>query len=366
MTLCGIKNINLIQTKEGFMEKKGLFFIVRLILLSLILIIFPLITSNLWSAEQITLTFGGLWAPTHHFSIATQQWIDKIEKETGGRIKIKPYWARALYSEKNSARELAKGVADIGDYSGAYAPSGWDFEKSMRMAFWGVSNKDVVIKVWNEVLTKYHEIEAEHTNAGIKVMAWGPIPPYQLISKKPVRKIEDLKGLVIKVTGDFAKLAPLIGAEGTIIPMGETYLALQKGTVDGAFTPYETLKTFRFAEVIKYAIELNIGSAPSGHWGMSMKSWNKLPHDIQKVFEQNVDWFNRRIAELGWEKEEIGKAEGKKYGVEFIKFPKGDLEKIYSFVDRIVRAEMAKIDAKGLPGTAVYEEIRSLIKKYGE
>ncbi len=343
------------------MGNRMLFLIIGSIFLGLIFI-----ASSSWSAEPITLTFGGLWAPNHHFSIATQQWIDKIEKETAGRIKIKPYWARALYSEKDSARELAKGVADIGDYSGAYAASGWDFEKSMRMAFWGVYDKEVVIKVWSEVLAKFRDLEAEHTNAGIKVMAWGPIPPYQLIVKKPVRKTEDFKGLIIKVTGDFAKLAPLLGAEGTVIPMGETYLALQKGTVDAAFTPYETLKTFRFAEVVKYATELNIGSAPSGHWGMSMKTWNKLPPDIQRVFEQNIDWFNRKIAELGWEKEEVGKAEGKKYGMEFIKLQKGDLEKIYSFVDRIVRAEMAKLDAKGLSGTTVYEEIRKLIKKYGD
>lgn len=317
------------------------------------------------AGPQIELTFAGLWPPTHPMSVAAKLWIKKIEKETQGRVKIKPFWAGALYRPRQSALELAKGVADIGDFSGAYAPKGFDFEKSMRMVFWGLNDRGLARKIYYEVVAKYPQLEEEFTTAGIKVMAYASIPPYQLlVAKKPVRRAEDIKGMTIKASGDLAKVAKALGGEGIVMPMSESYTALQKGTIDAVFAPYETSKSFRFAEVVKYGVTLNIASAPAGHWGFCLKSWNKLPPDVQKVFEDNMEWFGQKVEELVFANEDKGVELGKEHGVQFIQLPQGELNKIYAVVDRTIREKMAKLDGKGLPGTAVYEEIRGLIQKY--
>jgi TRAP-type C4-dicarboxylate transport system substrate-binding protein len=319
------------------------------------------------AAETINLNFGGLWPPTHPISVASQLWIDKIEKDTQGRVKIKPFWAGALYNAKDSALELGKGVADVGDFSGAYASTGFDFEKSMRMVFWGVSDRKLARKVYYEVNAKFPQLEKEFTDAGIKVMAYASIPPYQLLlAKKPIQKADDLKGMTLKVTGDFGKVASAFGAEGIVMPMGEAYTALQKGTIDGVFAPYETLKSFRFAEVVKYAVELDIASAPAGHWGYCLTSWNKLPKDIQKVFDDNIEWYGLKVEELIFAGEDQGIELAKQNKVEFIKLPPAELDKVYAVVNGVELEQMKELDAKGLPGTEVYKEMRSLITKYSK
>ncbi len=316
------------------------------------------------AADPIELTYGGLWPPTHPMSVAAKLWIDKIEKEAQGRVKIKAFWAGALYKPKQSALELAKGVTDIGDFSGAYASKGFDFEKSMRMVFYGVNDRKLARKVYYEVMAKYPQLEEEFTSAGIKVMAYASIPPYQLLlAQKPVRKVKDFRGLTAKASGDFAKVASALSGEGIVTPMSESYTELRKTTIDAIFAPYETMKSFRFAEVVKYAVELNIASAPAGHWGFSLKSWNKLPKDVQKVFEDNVEWLGLKVEELVFANEEAGIDLGKKHKVEFIKLPPAELEKVYAVVDSTIKRKMAKLDAKGLAGTAVYREIRRLIKE---
>ena len=110
---------------------------------------------NVVQAAEFELTYSGNWPPTHPVSMATQEWIKKIEKEAGGRVKIRAFWASALYKPRESALELAKGVADIGDISGAYAPMGYDFEKSMRMAFWGLRDRKLARKVYYAAMEKY-------------------------------------------------------------------------------------------------------------------------------------------------------------------------------------------------------------------
>jgi TRAP-type C4-dicarboxylate transport system substrate-binding protein len=319
------------------------------------------------AADTIELTYGGTWPPAHPMSVATQDWINKIDKDTNGRVKIKPFWAGALYTAKDSALELAKGVADIGDLSGAYAPKGYDFEKSMRMAFWGVGDRILARKVYNESLKKFPQLTNEFESAGIKVMAYAGIPPYQLLlSKKKIEKVEDFKGLTFKATGDMSKLASALGGQGIVMPMGETYTALQKTTIDGAFAPFETMKSFRFAEVIKYALTLDIGSAPAGHWGFCMKSWDKLPKDIQQVFLDNMEWFGNHIEELVFAGEAQGIALAKENKVEFLTLPAAELDKIYGIVEATILEQMADLDSKGLDGTAVYKFMRSKIKEYSK
>jgi len=316
-------------------------------------------------AAEIELTYGGTWPPGHPMSKATQLWIDKIAKETNGRVVIKPFWAGGLYGGKESALELGKGVADVGDLSGAYAPKGFDFEKSMRLAFWGVDDRKLARKVYYEAMAKFPQLEQEFTDANIVVMAYAAIPPYQLLlAKKKVASTDDLKGLTLKASGDFSKLAAAFGAEGIVIPMGESYTALQKSTIDGVFAPYETMKSFRFGEVVKYAVKLDIGSAPAGHWGFNMDRWNKLPKDIQKVFLDNREWFAETIEQLVFANEEKGIAFGKQNGAEFITLSPAELDKVYATVDATMRAQMAKLDEKGLPGTEVYEFMRAKIKEY--
>jgi TRAP-type C4-dicarboxylate transport system substrate-binding protein len=300
-------------------------------------------------------------------SKAAALWIEKIEKDTQGRVKIKPFWAGALFRPRQSAMELGKGVADIGDFSGAYASKGFDFEKSMRMAFWGVNDRHLARKVYYEVMAKYPELEKEFIDANIKVMAYASIPPYQaILAKSEINKVADFKGLTLKASGDIAKVAKALGGEGIVMPMSESYTALQKGTIDGVFAPYETLKSFRFAEVAKYGLELNITSAPAGHWGFCMDSWNKLPKDIQKVFLDNVEWFGQKVEELVFANEETGVALGKEHGMKFLQLSPDELKKVHEIVDSTVMEKMKSLDAKGLPGTAVYKDMRSLIQKYGK
>lgn len=315
--------------------------------------------------EPIELSFGGLYPPAHPFSLATQAWIDKIEQETNGQLVITPYWAGALYGPRESATELGKGVADTGDFSGAYAATGFDFEKSFRMIFYGLDDRVLARKVYNEVCAKYPELDAEFADANIKVLAYASVPPYHLVTvNKAVRTVDDFKGLILKSTGDLGKLANSLGAEGTTIGMGDTYVALQKNTIDGGFVTDETLKSFLFAEVVDYVTRLNIASAPAGHWGMCLDTYNDLPPDVQKVIDDNVEWFGLKVEELTFAANQPGVDLANEHGVEFITLSAADLEAIYAAADAVIRAEMADLDAKGLPGTAVYEEIRSLIEKY--
>ena len=61
-----------------------------------------------------------------------------------------------------------------------------------------------------------------------------------------------MKGLTIRAPGMVGKTIKALGATPAPTPVMEVYDAISKGVIDGVNTPFETLKTFRFAEVAKY------------------------------------------------------------------------------------------------------------------
>jgi len=110
-----------------------------------------------------------------------------------------------------------------------------------------------------------------------------------------VRKMEDLKGLVIRSTGVGAKVIEALGAEGYGGSQGEAYELMAKGTVDGSLTPREVLKGWNQAEVVKYVTGCyDVGYTANMFVVMNKDKWDSLPGDIQRIFtEASEAWMEK-------------------------------------------------------------------------
>jgi TRAP-type C4-dicarboxylate transport system substrate-binding protein len=97
---------------------------------------------------------------------------------------------------------------------------------------------------------------------------------------------------------------------------------------------------------------------------MNLGVWNKLPKDIQKVFEDNIEWWGLETDKAFIKADVEGKEIAKKLGVELINLPKDEMEKFYAPVKELAAKEAKALDARGLPGTKMYQEAQNLIQKY--
>ncbi|MGB9919704.1 MAG: TRAP transporter substrate-binding protein [Moorellales bacterium] len=315
--------------------------------------------------EPIVLKMAVTYSQNHPSGIADLAWIEKTEKETGGRVKIEPYWGGALAKLDQAYTEVANGVVDIAEIQATYVKEGFDIDKAMRIFFWNVSDAKLARRIYNELRSKFPEIDAEFS--GVKVLERNSLPPYQLLmAKKPVRKIQDFKGVTLKASGDHPKIVTALGGDAASIPMGETYIAMEKGTVDGCIAPLETLDSFKFYEVVKYVTLLNLGSACEPHRAMNLETWNRLPDDVKGVLEENIEWWGEKCDEELARVDQAGLDLAKQHGIELIELSGDELAKFQEVVDELAREQAAKLDAKGLPGTAIYEEVQRLVKEYGK
>jgi TRAP-type C4-dicarboxylate transport system substrate-binding protein len=349
-----------IVNREELMMKRAL----RISLVFAMVCAVSMTAAGVSMAQQgkvIELTYASPVGPDHTFSVVDRRWMEKIEKETNGRVKIKPFWGGTLVGSRDAIDEMAQGVADIGFVSPGYAKSGYNFTRSCFVFFYG-ANQEVGRRVFKEMLAKFPEIEGEYK--GLKVLSWSSGTDYQLISRKPVRKLSDMKGMRIKTIADLTSVLASLGVEGMNMPTPEIYINLQKGVADGTLSPFESFKSLKLGEVAKYATTMDIYRPHSGGKVMNLNVWNKLPKDIQKVFEDNIEWWGMETDKAFIQADQEGKEIAKKLGVEFINLPKDEMEKFYAPMKELAAKRAKALDDRGLPGTKMYQEAQNLIKKY--
>jgi len=306
-------------------------------------------------AETIELTYGQTEGAEHTFSQADQLWIDKIEKDTKGRVNITPYWGATLVSRNENTAELIAGVADLAYLS---PRTGFPIMLGTLGYPFGVADWQTDVAIYDKLFEKFPEIDAEWSD--LKIMSKSVASNYQLISTKPVRTLDDCKGMIIKATGMYIDAALALGADSFYVAMGETYTALQKGTIDACFAPYDTLKSFSFYEVAKYVTVLDLQSAVRPSRGMNWNSFNGLPTSIQNTFDKSIAFWSEEDNIARERVNQEGIAIAKANGVEFITLSAADLAELYKIMDTVCRSEAAKLDAAGLPGTDIYKELRRL------
>jgi len=197
----------------------------------------------------------------------------------------------------------------------------------------------------------------------VKVLYLHAHGPGLLHTKKPVRRLEDLKGMKIRATGLSAKIVTALGGVPVAMPQGDTYDALKKGVVEGTFGPMEVLKGWKQAEVIKYTTECySVGYTTTFFVVMNLDKWNALPPDIKKIFDE-VSAKYTDIHGKVWDRTD---QEGRKYTLSLGNkiIPLSDKESA-----RWRKAAQPVIDdyiAHTPNGKKYVQKIRELMKKYSK
>jgi TRAP-type C4-dicarboxylate transport system substrate-binding protein len=321
---------------------------------------------SVFAEDTITIRCGWGFPMDSPFGISHKIWADKIEKDSNGRIKMEHYWSGSLINMRDSYDELKRGVADVCEVTGNYVKEGFPIEKAMSLLFYGITaNADEAHIIYTKLCDKYPEIMEEWSE--VKPVAFFSPPASDLLTTKtPVRKAEDIRGLTLKTTGDLTRVINALGGQGAAVPLSETYMAMQKGTIDGVLSSAEAVKTFRFAEVIKYCAILNMPLWPSPHVVMNLDKYNSLPPDIKKIFDDNIDFYSKTIAEQLRIVCKAGFDLAKEKGIEIIVLPKEELQKIYNATEQVVMEQAKRIDKMGLPGTKIAKDAIALKKEYFE
>ncbi len=311
------------------------------------------------AAEVHKLTYSVFFPPMHIQAKTAISWAKEVEKRSDGRIQITVYPGGTLTKAPQCWQGVIDGISDIGMSCFAYTPGRFPLLEALDLPL-GWPDGLTVTRTATELATKYAPEETQ----GAKLLYVHGHGPGILATRKPVRKLEDLKNMKIRGTGLSAGIATALGATAVGMSQPETYDALQKGVVDGTFCPIETLKGWKQGEVIESITDTkDIGYTTSMFVAMNEDSWNALPEDLQQVLlDVSAEWVDKH-GEAWNQADEEGLAFVQELGREIIPLSSEESARWQAKVAPIVEAYLASTAEKGLPGKEFLSDIQAKIEE---
>ncbi len=287
--------------------------------------------------------------------------VDFIERESEGKIKFKRYWGGTLHGQKDGFQALRGGVTDITNAYPIYNSTSFQLANVGELPF-AFRNPYIAALVLEELYPKY--LKSEYEKMGVYLAWYTAIGDYGIIAKKPIRKLEDLKGLKIRTDGGlFNDIYKKLGAAPMNMPAQDMYNSFSKGVFDAITFDQGLIVPWKLYEVGKYYSVVNVNRV-SIPFGMNKKTYDSLPPELKK------DFYNllRRagiITAIGYDNQmKISIKQLKDLGVEVIEPTPEEQARWAKAVESVWDDFIKTNEAKGRPAKEMVAELKRLTKKY--
>lgn len=314
------------------------------------------------------LTYASPYSPQHPFSRADITWIKWIEAQSGGTIRIKPYWSGALLSSEQSLTELRHGVADIGLVTPIYSRGGTQLIRVQAGFYLGTSTYAQQTALYRCLQAAEPEFDRELH--GLKVLAvQGGNLPGIVTRERPVRTLEDLRGLRLRAPSELLGLLEELGADPVDMPMGEVYSALAKGVLDGVVAPADTLRSLHFAEVAHYFNTIRVPRGAYASRAMGDARWNQLTPAQHALLERGIAVWEQALATEIEAAEHAGERAGHAEGVGFFDISQADQHRFDAIYESVAERHAQGLARYGIDAMASFRRARAIangLKASGE
>ncbi len=245
----------------------------------------------------------------------------KLEAATGGRLSVQMYPSMQLGGEKEAIEQAQVGALALARVSvgpmGPLIPELNVF--NLPFMFRDDAHMEQVIDgaIGDELLKKL----SSHPTAGLIGLCWmnaGTRNVYN--SRKPVKSIDDLKGLKIRMMGNpvFVDTMNALGGNGVAMGMDQLVNAMQTGVVDGAennFPTYATGQHYRYAKYYSLTGHLMIPEILV----FSKRTWDTLSPDDQGLIARLGKEAQQEQRKLWYAMEDKSIKQIEAAGVEIVK-----------------------------------------------
>lgn len=252
----------------------------KILLFSLILF---LLMVNVFSGygQEVLLRYSGGYPPGHPISKAQDWFAEELSKRTEGKVIVDVFYGGELYGYPGTIDATSAGALDLG-YSSSSHWANKNVVLDFGSYFFMINDNQQMRQITEGIKEVFGPIFEEQ---GVKLLHLFYLGECGIISKKPIKRPEDMKGLIIRSTSPaMLRSLELLGATPASIAAAEQYDAFARGAVDGGGTAYVTMVSRKLYEVSDYVI----GPFWNPIWVafMSLETWNGLSEDIQNLIKE--------------------------------------------------------------------------------
>lgn len=306
------------------------------------------------SAPKVITWNVALWGGERDWTRPLHRWVEDIKKRTNGGWQINLHYGAVLSPSKEHLDGLKGGLFEACQFCASYAPGKTPLQTVFELPF--ILPKD------QQQISEMMAALWEHPALLKELGRWNAVPlfpaaitQYGLMGNKRIAKVEDFKGIRIRISGEMARVVAMFGAAPTMIPVSDLYEAMDRGTLDMATLPWAfSFGAFKINEVSKYCTTNFAPGSQSCAFIASKKAWNALPEEYKKL---HMEWYKKAPKIWG---DEYKKGDKRwipiyKKKLEFIELPDEERAKLVAKAKGIWDEWIKRMKKRGLPGKEVLD-----------
>lgn len=323
-----------------------------------------------YNAPKVTYTGApivlraSLHTPPVAWTSKVWQWqFDALERMSGGKIKVEHRWSGTIHPVNKGFEAVRDNLTDVTGCWSFYKANSFPMMQGLFLP--GISPNAAVHSLMAETLyDKY--FRAEYERQGTYLSRLRATTPYILWTKKPVGKLEDLKGMKVRSGGGTeAKVLAALGATPTSMASTEIYTAFQRGIVDAVSISDGAAEIFKVHEIATHRsyftlVRIVLEQCIRPEW------INALPADLRAVY----DHWGRAAAQYDTQmsyvfhgakaREEVFRD---KFNMKFITIAPQEEARWKKAVEPVIDEFIADGEKAGLPAKQLVADMRATVEK---
>lgn len=238
-----------------------------------------------FAQSAIKLTVGHGAAPGNPRHEASVKFAQIVKTRSNGRIDVQVAPSAQLGDDAAMVTALRTGALDISANSQGAVANAVPEYAAYGMPFMFTSSAGA-FRMLDGALGK--ELADKSAAKGLIVLGyWDNGIRHMTNSKRPITRVEDMKGLKMRTPPDtvLVDIMQALGAEAQQIKFSELYVALQQGVVDGQENPLANIEASKLYEVQKH-LALTSHMFQMTPFLMSKRTWDRLSEADRKMIQE--------------------------------------------------------------------------------
>ena len=294
-------------------------------------------------------------------------WAEKVEKDSGGRIKVEIYPAMQLGGKPPALfDQIRDGVIDCGWALPAYTPGRFPESEVFELPFMTSMSAEASSKAAWDFTEKYMQERLSEIQV-LAVHVHGPGVIHK--NGEPVTSTADFDGLKLRGPSRQANaLLETLGATPVGMPVPAFPEALSKGIVDGGVIPWEIVPPLKVHELADSHTQLSGDRALYNTffiWGMNKAKYDSLPDDLKAVSDANSGLETSARAGSAMDQgDDLGEKVVADNGNAIHTLDDAVVAELKTIGEAQTEAWIAEVSGKGLDGQAMVDDAKALVAKY--
>jgi TRAP-type C4-dicarboxylate transport system substrate-binding protein len=330
----------------------------------------PFLATDQTSAEEFALRIGaGHPIVQAYVTLAKDFFEPEISKRVAERTKHTVRWTEAYGGSVAKLPEVLEavnsGLLDVGALSLPFTPSQLYLNNYCYYIPFSPADPVQAIKIARRLYDEFPPLKKQLEKYGQRLIALGVTGDYNVITVGPWNTLPELGKYKIGSAGPNLPWLTGTGATPVQASLNDAYTGLQTGIYQGYLVFARAFEGYKLSEVAKHVKLVHFGSMPVNIITVNQRTWERLPPDVQKIFEEVGREYEQREAALAKKQDEESIAAMKAQGVTFTDLPAAEREKWAQALKDFPKKAGADGDRRGLPMTELLKKYVEVLKAEG-